>query len=87
MESENTHHLSTNLKHLRLLRKTTQDQTAFSLGLKRSSYSGYENATAEPTLAALVRMGTYHRLSLDLLVPKDLRHLRPSEIEQLQREY
>ena len=47
-------YFSSNIKLLRKHRGRTQDDVAFALGMKRSTYSGYENEIAEPGLDALV---------------------------------
>jgi transcriptional regulator with XRE-family HTH domain len=39
-----------NIKLLRTRRGRSQEETAIALEVKRSSYSGYENGTAEPNL-------------------------------------
>lgn len=82
-----SHHLPSNLKVLRILRKQNQDQMAFNLGAKRSTYASWENGACEPCLDQLLAMGAYHRLSLDILLAKDLRLMRMSQIEELQRAY
>ncbi len=45
-----------NIKLLRTRRGRSQEETAIALEVKRSSYSGYENGTAEPSFELLVRM-------------------------------
>ncbi|MCB0774486.1 MAG: helix-turn-helix transcriptional regulator, partial [Flavobacteriales bacterium] len=44
-----------NLKLLRARRGRSQEETAIGLDVKRSSWSGYENGSAEPPLDLLVR--------------------------------
>ncbi|HRH71439.1 MAG TPA: helix-turn-helix transcriptional regulator [Flavobacteriales bacterium] len=65
-------YLAVNLKYLRQRRGASQDVVAIALDVKRSSYSGYENGTAEPCLAVLLRMSEYFRIPLDNLVGQDL---------------
>ena len=45
-----------NIKLLRTRRGRSQEETAIALDVKRSSYSGYENGTAEPSFDLLVRL-------------------------------
>lgn len=80
-------HLHTNIAHLRKMHGFTQDIVAGALGIKRSSYSGYERGTAEPDAAALMRMGDYFRIPLDVLLRNDLTTIPTSRIEEMQRSY
>lgn len=67
-----TIHLPTNLKLLRHWCGDSQEHTAKTLGIKRSSYSGYENGAAEPTLPLLCSMADHFHVKLDELVRTDL---------------
>lgn len=78
--------LSSNLKWLRKRRKRTQDEVAFALQLKRSTYSGYENGVGEPSLEKLLALARYFKISLDGLVKTDLRELKESALWELMRE-
>lgn len=78
--------LPTNLKWLRKRRKRTQDEVAFALHLKRSTYSGYENGAGEPGLEKLLALARYFKISLDGLVKTDLRALKESAFRELLRE-
>ena len=78
--------LQTNLKWLRKRRKRTQDEVAFALNLKRSTYSGYENGVGEPSLEKLLALARYFKISLDGLVKTDLRELKESALRELIRE-
>lgn len=82
-----THHLPANLRLLRTRKKRSQDIVAEAIGVKRSSYAGYENGICEPKLDTLVAMGRYHRLSLDILLTTDLSTMRPGQVDELQRGY
>ena len=57
-----------NLKLLRTRRGRSQEETAIALDVKRSSYSGYENGSAEPSFELLVRMSEYFKVSIDKLL-------------------
>lgn len=72
-----------NLKFLRKRKKVSQEEIANSLGLTRSTYSGYENGVAEPNLENLVKFSAYFGISLDKLVTKDLSKLSDKELESL----
>jgi transcriptional regulator with XRE-family HTH domain len=53
--------------------------------VKRSSYSGYENGTAEPSFELLVRMSEYFKVSIDKLLRDDLGALSDSQMGVLER--
>ena len=60
-----------NIKLLRKRSRKSQEEVAQSLGLTRSSYSGYENGVAEPNIATLNSISKLYGLLLDDLVNKD----------------
>jgi transcriptional regulator with XRE-family HTH domain len=73
-------------KNLKLLRKRlgkSQEELAQDLQLTRSSYSGYENAIAQPGIDHLIAFSEYFKLPIDILVKKDLSILSDSEFDNL----
>jgi transcriptional regulator with XRE-family HTH domain len=68
-----------NIKLLRTRRGRSQEETAIALDVKRSSYSGYENGTAEPSFELLVRISEYFKVSIDKLLRDDLTALSESQ--------
>lgn len=80
-------YFSSNIKLLRKRLGRTQDDVAFSLEMKRSTLSGYENGIAEPGLEALTALSRYFKVSIDTLVKVDLRKLPESELSQIERGY
>jgi transcriptional regulator with XRE-family HTH domain len=78
---------STNLKFLRKRLELTQDDVATSLGMKRSTLSGYENGIAEPAMEALVSFSNYFKIAVDTLIRIDLTKLPESQMRQLERGY
>ncbi|HRN35355.1 MAG TPA: LexA family transcriptional regulator [Flavobacteriales bacterium] len=74
-----------NIKLLRSRRGRSQEETAIGLDVKRSSWSGYENGSAEPSLDLLVRISGYFRVSLDRLLKDDLTQLSESQLGILER--
>ena len=74
-----------NIKLLRSRRGRSQEETAIALEVKRSSYSGYENGTAEPSFELLVRLSEYFKVSLDRLLKDDLNALGESQLGILER--
>ncbi len=74
-----------NIKLLRARRGRSQEETAIGLDVKRSSWSGYENGSAEPSLDLLVRISSYFRVGLDRLLKDDLTQLSESQLGILER--
>ena len=74
-----------NIKFLRKRRGRTQDDVAFTLGMKRPTLSGYENGVAEPGMEALIAFSKYFGVAIDTLLKVDLTELRESELTQLER--
>jgi transcriptional regulator with XRE-family HTH domain len=78
-------YFSTNIKLLRKRKNRTQDDVAFALNMKRSTFSGYENEVSLPTIQALVAFSKYYGVAMDTLVKIDLRTLTESQLSQLER--
>jgi len=76
-----------NIKLLRKRKGRTQDEVSFSLEMKRSSLSGYENGVAQPNLNALMQFSEYYGVAIDTLVKVDLSSLSESQLSQLERGY
>ena len=74
-----------NIKLLRTRRGRSQEETAIALDVKRSSWSGYENGSAEPNLDLLVRVSEYFKISVDKLLKHDLTLLSESQLGILER--
>lgn len=74
-----------NIKLLRGRRGRSQEEVAIALDVKRSSYSGYENGSAEPHLELLVQISEYFKVSLDKLLKHDLTQLSESQLGVLER--
>ncbi len=87
MSRTNTSHpyFGPNLKLLRARRGRSQEEVAVGLDVKRSSWSGYENGSAEPPLDLLVRISNYFRVSVDRLLKDDLTLLSESQLGILER--
>jgi len=78
-------YLISNLKFLRKRRGRTQDEVSFSLKMKRSTLSGYENSVAEPGMAALLAFSRYYRIAIDTLITIDLSTLSDLQLQQLEQ--
>ncbi len=73
-----------NIKFLRKRRGRTQDEVSNFLGMKRSTYAGYENGVAEPGINELKLFSDYFRISMDTLVRIDLAAMPESQMRQLE---
>ncbi len=78
---------NSNIKFLRKRRERTQDDVAVSLGMKRSTLSGYENMVAQPPIETLVAFSNYFNIAIDTLVKVDLSGLPESQLRQLEKGY
>ncbi len=76
---------SSNIKFLRKRRGRTQDDVAFTLNMKRSTLSGYENEVSQPTLQALVSFSKYYGIAIDTLVKVNLTTISESQLSQVER--
>jgi transcriptional regulator with XRE-family HTH domain len=74
-----------NLKLLRKRRKRTQDDVAFSTGIKRPTLSGYENSGVLPSVENLLALSDYFAVSADTLLRVDLGRLSEFQLSQLER--
>jgi transcriptional regulator with XRE-family HTH domain len=74
-----------NLKLLRKRRGRSQEEVAVAMNVKRSSWSGYENGSAEPPFDLLVRISSYFRISVDRLLRDDLASLGEHQLGILER--
>ncbi len=61
-----------NLKYLRKSKDYTQQDMADKLGIPRPTYSGWERASAEPSLSSLRKICQIYGVSLDNLVDDNL---------------
>ena len=77
-------HFNSNIKLMRKRRGRTQDEVAFTLNMKRSTLSGYENGVAQPGILQLIAYSEYFGISVDTLIKIDLSKLRESELRQLE---
>ena len=68
--------------NLKLLRKhfaKSQDEVSKSLGLNRSTYSGYENAVAQPSLEIISMISEFYNISIDAILKNDFSTFNSSQ--------
>ncbi|MFN4122379.1 MAG: XRE family transcriptional regulator [Flavobacteriales bacterium] len=75
--------LSSNLKILRKIKGLSQEEVAEKLGLKRTSISGYENGTSEPSVEGLIKFSKLYNISIDSLLCEDLSSKGQAYVEKL----
>lgn len=78
-------YFASNIKFLRKRRGRTQEETAHTLHMKRSTLSGYENDIAEPGMETLLVFSRYFGVAVDTLIQIDLSALSESQLGQLER--
>ncbi|CAM1344615.1 XRE family transcriptional regulator [Tenacibaculum amylolyticum] len=64
--------IAKNIRHLRKLKKLTQEQFADNLSITRSRVSSYEEGRSEPSIETLIDFSNYFKLPIDILVKNDL---------------
>ncbi len=62
-----------NIRHLRELKKLSQEGLAEDLKITRARLGAYEEARNEPPIEILIRLSEYFQVTIDLLVKADLR--------------
>lgn len=65
--------IQANIRHLRVLKKLSQERFADDLGWTRSVVGSYEEGRSEPPIERLVDLSNYFDIPIDILVRKDLR--------------
>ncbi len=71
--------IAANLKLLRKRSGKSQEELAQALKLNRSTYSGYENEVAQPSLEMLLSISQFHKVTLDDLIAKDFSQFADSD--------
>jgi len=66
-------YIQANIKHLRTLKKFSQERFADELGWSRSMVGSYEEGRSEPPIDRLIDLSNYFKIPIDILVRNDLR--------------
>jgi len=66
-------YIQVNIKHLRILKKFSQERFAEELGWSRSMVGSYEEGRSEPPIDRLIDLSNYFNIPIDILVKNDLR--------------
>lgn len=78
-------YFSSNIKILRKRKGLSQEEVASSLGIKRTSLTGYEKGTSAPPLKTLIELSEYYQISLDIILKEDLQAYPESKLSELDR--
>ncbi|WP_179343228.1 XRE family transcriptional regulator [Winogradskyella ursingii] len=65
--------IQVNIRHLRTLKKMSQERFADELNWTRSVVGSYEEGRSEPPIERLIDLSNYFDIPIDILVRKDLR--------------
>ncbi len=65
--------IQANIKHLRTLKKMSQERFADELNWSRSMVGSYEEGRSEPPIDRLIDVSNYFDIPIDILVKNDLR--------------
>jgi transcriptional regulator with XRE-family HTH domain len=71
-----------NIKTLRKRLGKSQEDISSKIGLTRSTYSGYENGVAEPSINTLITIADYFKIDLNILTRKDLTKFSEKDLDQ-----
>ena len=75
--------IQANIRHLRSLKKFSQERFADELGWSRSMVGSYEEGRSEPPIERLVELSDYFNIPIDILVKNDLRRAKDTSFIQV----
>ncbi|MCP4884691.1 MAG: helix-turn-helix transcriptional regulator, partial [Flavobacteriales bacterium] len=64
--------IANNIKHLRELKKHTQEFFANELNISRERVASYEQGRSSPPVEILIELSNYFNLPIDILIKNDL---------------
>jgi len=76
-----------NLKLLRKRKGLSQEEVAQTLGMNRSTYSGYENGVAQPNIDNLIAFSGLFEISVDELVKNDFAQFEINDWSRMERSW
>ena len=74
-----------NIQLLRKRKGLSQGGLAEILGITRSSLSGYETGSNEPNFDILIKLSDHFKVSVDILLRKDLSKIKEFELQELEQ--
>ena len=72
-----------NTRHLRLMKRKTQEECADDIGVPRSRISSYEEGRSEPSFDMLITFSNYFKLPIDALLKNDLTSTKDSSFIEI----
>lgn len=75
--------IQANIRHLRSLKKLSQERFADELGWSRSMVGSYEEGRSEPPIERLIDLSNYFSIPIDILVKNDLRRAKDTSFIQV----
>jgi transcriptional regulator with XRE-family HTH domain len=75
--------ISKNIKHLRSLKKLSQEGLADELGVTRSRIGSYEENRSAPTIEMLIKLSDYFKIPVDILIKNDLTKSKESSFIEI----
>jgi transcriptional regulator with XRE-family HTH domain len=76
-------YIQTNIRHLRNLKKHSQENFAEELGWTRSMVSSYEEGRSEPPIDRIVDLSAYFNIPIDILIKNDLRKAKDTSFIEI----
>ncbi len=65
-------YISQNIRHLRKLRKLTQEEFSKELNITKSRIGSYEERRSEPSIETLIELSNFFKLPVDVLIKNNL---------------
>ena len=65
-------HISQNIRHLRKLRKLTQEEFSKKLNMTKSRIGSYEEGRSKPSIETLIELSNFFKLPVDVLIKNNL---------------
>ena len=75
--------IQVNIRHLRILRKMSQERFADELNWTRSVVGSYEEGRSEPPIDRLIDLSNYFNIPIDILVKNDLRKAKDTSFIEI----
>ena len=75
--------IAKNIKHLRSLKKLSQEALAEELSITRSRIGSYEENRSSPTIEVLIKLSDYFKIPIDILLRNDLTKSKDSSFIEI----
>lgn len=74
------HKIASNIRHLRQLKKWSQEQLADELGVTRSRIGSYEEGRCDPPVEMMVKLSNLFHIAIDAIIKCDLSTVEPGAL-------